>query len=134
LLEEAAVPTAKIFGLRETLAPVRDALSDALHDCVVDALQFPRDKRLHRFFLMDRADFRFPERFTDRYTIIEISQFEGRSPETLKELIRQIYERVPKATGIPKEAIDVTVFQSPRHAWGLNGRSGDEPLAYKVDV
>lgn len=128
------MPTAKIYGLRESLAPVRDAFSDALHECVVDALQFPREKRLQRFFLMDREDFRFPEQFTDRYTIIEISQFEGRTPATLKNLVRQIYERVPKATGIPKEAIDVTVFETPRHAWGLNGRHGDEPVPYKVTV
>ena len=128
------MPTAKIFGLKESLAPVRDALSDALHECVVDALKFPREKRLQRFFLLEREDFRFPASFTNRYTIIEISQFEGRTPETLKELVRQIYERVPAATGIPKECIDVTVFETPRHAWGLNGRSGDEPLAYKVNV
>jgi phenylpyruvate tautomerase PptA (4-oxalocrotonate tautomerase family) len=128
------VPTAKIFGLRESLAPVRDALSDALHECIVDALQFPREKRLQRFFLLEREDFRFPESFTNRYTIIEISQFEGRSVETIKELVRQIYERVPPATGIPKEAIDVTVFETPRYAWGLNGKSGEEPLAYRVSV
>ncbi|MGE3065048.1 MAG: tautomerase family protein [Hyphomicrobiaceae bacterium] len=128
------MPTAKIFGLRESLEPVRDALSDALHECVVDALKFPPEKRLQRFFLMDRENFRFPASFTDRYTIIEISQFEGRSVETIKDLVRQIYERVPKATGIPKECIDVTVFETPRHAWGLNGRSGDEPLPYKVAV
>jgi phenylpyruvate tautomerase PptA (4-oxalocrotonate tautomerase family) len=128
------MPTAKIFGLKESLRPVRDALSDALHECIVDALKFPRDKRLHRFFLLDREDFRFPERFTDRYTIIEISQFQGRSPETVKELVRQIYDRVPKATGIPKECIDVTVFETPRYAWGLNGRLGEEPLAYNVKV
>jgi phenylpyruvate tautomerase PptA (4-oxalocrotonate tautomerase family) len=128
------VPTAKIFGLKETLRPIREALSDALHECVVDALKFPRDKRLHRFFLLDREDFYFPERFTNQYTIIEISQFEGRSPETIKELIRQIYDRVPKATGIAKEAIDVTVFETPRYAWGLNGKFGEEPLSYKVTI
>lgn len=128
------MPTAKIFGLKESLRPVRDALSDALHECIVDALKFPRDKRLHRFFLLDREDFRFPERFTDRYTIIEISQFQGRSPDTIKELVRQIYDRVPKATGIPKECIDVTVFEAPRYAWGLNGQLGEEPVAYNVKV
>jgi phenylpyruvate tautomerase PptA (4-oxalocrotonate tautomerase family) len=129
------MPTAKIFGLKETLEPVRDALSDALHACVVDALKFPPEKRLQRFFLMDRADFRFPAAFTDKYTVIEISMFEGRSVETIKSLVRQIYQRVPAATGIPKEAIDVTVFESPQHAWGLNGQAGDERnLGYKVAV
>ena len=40
----------KIYGLAEHLRPRRRDLSDAIHECVVEALQFPRDKRAHRFF------------------------------------------------------------------------------------
>ena len=40
----------KIYGIREHLDPIKSALSDVIHSCVVDALQFPIDKRAHRFF------------------------------------------------------------------------------------
>ena len=129
------MPTAKIFGLREKLVPVRRALSTALHSCVADALKFPADKPLQRFFPLDREDFVFPTDRTENYTIIEISMFEGRSVETKKQLVRLIYERVPAATGIRREDIDITIFETPRHAWGLTGQPGDEiQTTYKVAV
>ena len=46
----------KIYGIKEKLAPVRERLSEVIHECVMDALQFPTDKRAHRFFLMEKED------------------------------------------------------------------------------
>jgi hypothetical protein len=70
------------YGLREHLEPVKQRLSDAIHSCVVDALQFPPDKRAHRFFHMDQATSitRPPRQRSTRSS--EISMFEGRSIET----------------------------------------------------
>jgi hypothetical protein len=78
----------KIYGLREQLNPIKQRLSDVIHSCVVDALQYPADKRAHRFFPLERSDFFYPAGRTDRYTIIEFSMFEGRSVEAKKRLIR----------------------------------------------
>jgi hypothetical protein len=50
----------KVYGIAEHLNPVKAALSDAIHACVVEALHFPPDKRAHRFFPMDRSDFYIP--------------------------------------------------------------------------
>ena len=111
-------------------------LGRAINESISDAFKFPRDRRLQRFFPMDREDFIYPahER-SDRYTIIEISTFEGRSVATLKELVRQLYERVTAATGIERRDLDVIITQQPKHAWGLMGDHGDESkLSYKVEV
>ena len=40
----------KIFGIKENLNPIKQQLSDVIHECVVEALKFPQDKRAHRFF------------------------------------------------------------------------------------
>ena len=79
------MPQAKIYGIREHLVPVRDALSDAVNESISVGLAFPRERRLQRFFPMDRADFIYPahER-SERYTIIEIETFQGRSKDVLK--------------------------------------------------
>ena len=89
----------KIYGIRDHLDPIKRALSDAIHSCVVDALQFPADKRAHRFFPLDSADFFYPGSASPRYTIIEISMFEGRSVEAKKSLIRLLFERVGSQCG-----------------------------------
>ena len=66
----------------------------------MDALQYPADKRAHRFFPLDRSDFHSPAGRTDRYTIIEFSMFEGRSVDAKKRLIRLLFERVRSECGI----------------------------------
>jgi len=130
------MPTAKIYGLRKVMDPVKIALSDAIHECVAEALQFPPEKRLQRFFPMDEADFHFGSvDRTEKYTIIEIAMFEGRSVDTIKTLINLLYEKVPQATGIPRSDIDIMISELPKHAWGLQGAIGDEQsLGYSVAV
>lgn len=130
------MPQAKIYGIREHLTPVRQALSDALNDAISIGLVFPKERRLQRFFPMAAEDFIYPahER-SERYTIIEIETFQGRSAETLRTLVREIYARVPAATGIPPVDLDVIITEQPRHAWGLMGECGDEiKLTYKVAI
>jgi phenylpyruvate tautomerase PptA (4-oxalocrotonate tautomerase family) len=129
------VAQVKIYGLREHLRPIQADLSDAIHSCVVEALQFPANKRAHRFFHLEAQDFYFPASASERYTIIEISMFEGRSIETKKHLIRLLFERVcAQARRLPHE-VEVTITETPKHNWGFRGSPGDEvSLAYKVDV
>ena len=130
------MPQAKIYGIREHLVPIRDALSDAVNESISVGLVFPPERRLQRFFPMDRADFIFPahER-SERYTIIEIETFQGRSKEVLKRLVSELYARVPAATGIEPRDLDVIISEQPRHAWGLMGENGDEiALTYKVAI
>ena len=125
----------KIYGLRDHLVPLRDRLSDTIYSCVVDALQYPPDKRAHRFFPLDREDFRYPAGRTEAYTIIEISMFEGRSVAAKKRLIRLLFERLERECGIAPMDVEVTIFETPMHNWGFRGLPGDEhTLSYRVDV
>jgi phenylpyruvate tautomerase PptA (4-oxalocrotonate tautomerase family) len=125
----------KIFGLREQLNPIKQKLSDVIHSCVMDALQYPADKRAHRFFPLDRSDFFFPDGRTDRYSIIEVSMFEGRSVDAKKMLIRLLFERVQSECGIAPQDLELTIFETPKHNWGFRGLPGDEhKLNYKVEV
>jgi len=125
----------KIYGLREKLNPVKKRLSDVIHSCVMDALGLPQDKRFHRFFPMERADFFFPPDRTENYTIIEFSMFEGRSVESKKMLIKLLFERISRELGISKTDLEITMFETPRHNWGIRGLPGGElELSYKVEV
>ncbi|MBV9229297.1 MAG: tautomerase family protein [Chloroflexi bacterium] len=125
----------KIYGLREHLAPIKAKLSDVLHACAVEALHLPPDKRFHRFFLLDASDFFFPADRSTRYTIIEISMFEGRSIETKKQLIRLLFSRLHEELHIAPQDVEITIFETPKHNWGIRGLPGDElHLNYQVNV
>jgi phenylpyruvate tautomerase PptA (4-oxalocrotonate tautomerase family) len=125
----------KIYGLREHLEPVKARMSDAIHACVVEALKFPEDKRAHRFFHMERGDFYYPASASDKYTIIEISMFEGRSVDTKKQLIRMLFQRLCADTNRKPNEVEITITETPRHNWGFRGLPGDEiGLPYRVEV
>ena len=125
----------KIYGLKENLDPIKAELSDVIHSCVVDALDFPEDKRFHRFFPLDPSDFYYPSGRTTRYTIIEISMFEGRSVEAKKHLICLLFERAHQQLNILPQDLEITITETPQHNWGVRGMPGDEiELNYKVEV
>jgi Tautomerase enzyme len=124
----------KIYGLRAFLDPIKPKLSDVIHSCVMDALQYPPDKRAHRFFPLDPSDFYYPLGRTDRYTIIEFSMIEGRSIEAKKQLIYLMFERA-QSIGISTQDLEITIFETPKHNWGFRGLPGDEhQLNYKIEV
>ena len=124
----------KIYGLREQLNPIKQELSDIIHSCLIDALQYPADKRAHRFFPLDTSDFYYPAGRTERYTILELSMIEGRSIEAKKKLMALLFERV-KALGIHSQDLEMTIIETPKHNWGFRGLPGDEhQLNYKIEV
>jgi phenylpyruvate tautomerase PptA (4-oxalocrotonate tautomerase family) len=130
------MPQIKIYGLKERLNPIKLELSDLIHSCMMDALQYPVHKRAHRFFPLDVDDFFYPPEpgRTDRYTIIEISMFEGRSIEAKKQLIRLLFDRLNQV-GIGGQDLEITIFETPKHNWGFRGLPGDEHmLNYPVNV
>ena len=125
----------KIYGIKEKLAPVRKRLSEVIHECVMEALQFPADKRAHRFFLMEKEDMLYPAGRTDAYTIIEISMIEGRTIEARKKLVRLLFDKIKDQVNIQNQDVEICIQESPACNWGFRGMHGDEvKLNYKINV
>jgi len=125
----------KIYGLKDELNPIKARLSDIVHACVVEALLLPPDKRFHRFFPLEAEDFTFAPGRSNRYTIVEISIFEGRSVEARKKLIRLLFARATEELDLEAADLEITITETPRANWGLRGQCGDEiGLGYTVEV
>lgn len=125
----------KIYGIKEKLVPVRELLSAVIHECVMEALQFPSDKRAHRFFLMEKEDMLYPAGRTDAYTIIEITMIEGRTIEARKKLIRLLFDKIRDRVNIQHQDVEICIQESPACNWGFRGMHGDEiSLNYKINV
>lgn len=125
----------KIYGLREQLLPIRQQLSDIIHSCVVEALQFPENKRAHRFFYFDNDDFFRPATASERYIIMEFLMMEGRTVDTKKKLIHLLYERISAHFDLPVTDLEICILESPPHNWGFRGMTGDGvKLNYKINI
>ena len=68
----------RIYGIDQQLDPLKARLSDTINECMVEALEFPANKRAHRFFPMAAADFYAPEGRAEAYTVIEVN-IDGRA-------------------------------------------------------
>lgn len=129
------MPQTKIYGNASFLAESRQAISDTIHSCCVDALAFPLEKRFHRFIPLDRENFIYPSDRSEKYIIIEISMFEGRSVDAKKTLIRLLFSRLSEQVGIAPYDVEITISETPKYNWGVRGMVGDElELNYKVNV
>ncbi|WP_397392862.1 tautomerase family protein [Polynucleobacter sp.] len=125
----------KIYGHKDSLKNHQINLSDAIHRAVVEALAYPVDKKFHRFIALEQSDFIFPADRSLSYTIIEISIFEGRSIEAKKALIKLLFQYIELGVGIAPQDVEITIFETPKHNWGIRGQCGDElALGYKVGV
>ena len=125
----------KVYGLKDNLNNIKGKLSEVIHSCVVDAFQMPEDKRFHRFFPLDRENFYFQSNRTEKYIIIEISIFEGRTTEAKKKLIRLLFQRIQEELNIMPNDIEITIFETPGYNWGIRGLPGDElSLDYNIKI
>lgn len=124
----------KVYGRDTILRPTRTALSDVLHAAAVDVLGLPSAKRFHRFFPMDAEDFPTPEGRSERYTIVEITLFAGRTTATKKAFYGRLFRDFEQHLGITPVDLEITLVETPRHDWGIRGQPGDElSLSYQVE-
>ncbi|GAA1633575.1 tautomerase family protein [Nonomuraea maheshkhaliensis] len=120
----------KVYGRKDVWAGRQREVSDLVQSCLVSAWGLPEDKRFHRFLLLDADDFVCPAR-SERYLIIEVLCFTGRSEAAKRALIREIYA----TSGYDPQDVEITIIEMPRVNWGIRGVPADElDLSYKVEV
>lgn len=125
----------KIYGRRDALHLNKEIISHAIHDALVRAFAYPADKRFHRFFALEESEFVHPADRSERYTILEISIFEGRSARAKKALIRYLFENFQTIVDVDPIDLEITIFETPRSNWGIRGLPADElDLDYNVTV
>lgn len=123
-----------VHGRRSQWADQRQELSDVLHAALVDAWRFPAEKRFQRFCWLDDEDLVAPQR-GERYLVVQVVAFTGRTRDARRELIRQLFDRVCGTFDLPVDDLEIVILESPQESWGIRGMSGDElTLGYRVDV
>lgn len=125
----------KVFARHRHLEEVRDQLSDVIHRVLRKTLGLPADKRFHRFLGLDETDFRHPADRGERYTVVEIVMFAGRTDQTKRACLRALMSEIPAAVDMPVDDLEVVILEVPKSNWGIRGAVGDElQLSYEVET
>lgn len=124
----------KIYGHQDFLMGNAPDISDAIHNASMSALGLPETKRFHRFIPLEPWQLVTPEDRSEKYIIIEVMMFEGRSVFVKKQLYRDLIANLGESLEIDPQDIELTIEESPRHNWLIRGLPGDElDLPYQVE-
>src|SRR5262245_37625982 len=123
----------KVYGNRSVWGERRAEVSDALHAALVKAWEIPVEKRFHRFCLLADGDLIAPS--SEKYLVVEIVAFAGRTRRAKHALVRAMYDDVAPALGLEADDLEIVIMEAPRENWGIRGRAGDElVLSYRVEA
>ena len=115
----------------------KSALVEAVSAALSDALQAPPEDPAVRLAEYPRGQFSipYPDRHSDRYTLVEVTMFAGRSPQTKRRLYSAIVERLT-ALGVPSNDVLIVLHEPPMENWAVDGGipASEVDVGFKVDI
>lgn len=112
-----------------------EALIEAVHAALMKALRIPAWDKTIRLVAHAPHRFAFPPDKTDRYLLIDIDLFTGRSLAAKKALYRALVRNLA-VLGVPTDHIKILLRESGAENWGIRGGqpASEVNLGFKVDV
>ena len=111
------------------------AVIDAVQSALREALTIPESDRTLRVIEHLPSHFAVPPGRGDRFTLVEITMFSGRSMDAKRTLYQAIVRNLVPL-GVPALDIKITLIETPPENWGLRGGmpASEIDLGFKIDV
>ena len=131
------MPTASVEVRRHYSVVEEVAILDAVHGALVVAFAIPPRDRHVRLVVHEPHRFAVsPEQHDpERYTLVTVDCFEGRSLEAKRRLYREVVERLA-VVGIDPRDVTITLREGPTENWGVRGGRAacDVDLGFTIEV
>ncbi|MBK8803744.1 MAG: tautomerase family protein [Fibrobacteres bacterium] len=101
------------------------AISDAIHQALVEAFRIPDHDYIHRVHRCGPEELMLAPGKSDRFVLVEMSIFPGRSAQAKEKLYAQVTANL-ECFGIAAADILVALHELPMGDWGLRGQSGEK--------
>jgi len=127
-----------LVEVRREYSPEEEiALMDAVHSALRTAFRIPPSDRHVRLVAHEPHRFACPpgKAQPDRYTLVSVDAFAGRSLDAKRALYREIVESL-EPLGIPGDHVSIVVRDVPLTNWGIRGgvAACDVDLGFDVNV
>lgn len=108
---------------------------EAVHAAMVESIGIPESDRMLRLVVHEPHRFSVAPGKGDRFTLVSIALFSGRSPAAKKALYQAIVRNLG-AQDIPPDHVTVMLHDVPTGDWGIRGGvpASEVDLGFKVDV
>ena len=111
------------------------AISESVHEVLVDILKIPNDDFNHRILRFDRGSWQLPLGKSSKYVLVEIDLFPGRQASTKARLYKELVSRL-RFFSIPDDEIVIIIKEPPLDNWGIQGGvlARKSELGYNLNV
>lgn len=129
------MPVTLVSILEGRTSAEKRALMEAVQGAIASTLKLPPHDRNLRLCAHACDEWLLPEGVSDRYVLVEIALFEGRTPETKGLLYAAIVEALA-GVGVPKGEVFLRIIEQPRENFGIRGgqRADLVLLGYEVKL
>jgi phenylpyruvate tautomerase PptA (4-oxalocrotonate tautomerase family) len=112
-----------------------EALIDAVHAALVECLKTPDWDKTIRLIVHQPHRFVAPPGKDERYTLVDIDLFSGRSLDAKRALYRAIVTNLGRHE-IPADHIKILLRESAGENWGVRGGvpASQMDLGFQIDV
>lgn len=130
------MPLVKVEIFSGKTKDYKKALLDSIHSALVEAFKIPEYDRMQRLYELDKDNFETISDKTDKFTLIELTVFKGRSIEAKRKLYSTIVQKLDEALGIDGSDILIVINEPPLENWGVRGGKAaiDIDFGFKIDV
>jgi phenylpyruvate tautomerase PptA (4-oxalocrotonate tautomerase family) len=129
------MPLIRIEILEGWLSADKAGLLDAIHAAAVEALRIPDEDRTQILTEHPADAFEIPPGKGERFTLIEITMFAGRSLDAKRHLYRAVVRNLGRL-GVPPSDVLIVLHEVALENWGIRGGTpaSDVDLGFEVDV
>jgi phenylpyruvate tautomerase PptA (4-oxalocrotonate tautomerase family) len=113
----------------------KSRLLDAIHAAAVEALEIPDEDRTQILTEHPADAFEFPPGRGERFTLVEVTMFAGRSLDAKRRLYRAVVRHLGRL-GIPPSDVLIVLNEVPLENWGIRGGTpaSDVDLGFEVGI
>lgn len=112
----------------------RHDISQIIHESLLESFNIPQSDFNHRFEIFSEHMWQIPESKTEKFILIEMTIFPGRSKEAKARLYKSITEKL-LVKGISVKDCTIILYEPPLENWGLNGlRGNQEVIGFNVNI
>ena len=121
ILWEEVMPLVKIEIIKGKSLDYKKTVLDAVHVALENAIQIENWDRFQRLYEIEDDLVERSESKTDKFTMIEITMFPGRTKEQKSKLYKEILKELNQRLGIEPTDIFIVINEPANENWGLAG-------------
>lgn len=119
------MPLVKISIRKNYSKEEKIKINEIIHSSLIESFKIPDHDYNHRIDEFDDANFHIPDGKSDRYMIIEMTIFPGRSIDAKRKLYNLIVTKLEELK-LNKTDVLIVLNEPEINNWGILGKLGSE--------